>query len=135
MAIGTLLQTCRLGPIGSGFLCQPVPSVLYFVPSMTAATHGGIAAVYGMTLAAGLFEVTIARILQRTRKFFPPEIAGPLCCLPAFRPASSGCSTALGAGDFGSAPRPGDAERRTLHPGDHGGAQCVGRAIFASSAS
>jgi NCS2 family nucleobase:cation symporter-2 len=110
MAIGTLLQTCRLGPIGSGFLCQPVPSVLYFVPSMAAATHGGIAAVYGMTLAAGLFEVTIARILQRTRKFFPPEIAGLVVLLAGISTGIIGLRTALGAGDFGSAPRPGDAD-------------------------
>ncbi|HSW32893.1 MAG TPA: hypothetical protein VLH36_04685, partial [Steroidobacteraceae bacterium] len=49
LSIGTLLQAIPIGPVGSGFLCQPIPSVVYFVPSLVAAKHGGLAAVFGMT--------------------------------------------------------------------------------------
>lgn len=49
LAIATILQVVRLGNVGSGYLCQPDPSVLYFVPSLVAVRHGGLPAVFGMT--------------------------------------------------------------------------------------
>ena len=76
LAIGTILQAIPLGPVGSGYLCQPVSSIIYFVPSLVAAKHGGLPAVFGMTIAAGLFEVALAPALRRLRALFPPEIAG-----------------------------------------------------------
>jgi len=76
IAAGTLLQ-CRAGRrIGSGYLCYPVPTVIYLVPALAIANAGGLPLVFGMTLAAGLFEVLLARGLVRLRVFFPPEIAG-----------------------------------------------------------
>lgn len=75
LAIGTLLQAIPVGPVGSGFLCQPIPSVVYFVPSLVAAKHGGLA-VLGMSIIAGVVEVGLARLLPRLRALFPTEIAG-----------------------------------------------------------
>ena len=43
LALGAVLQALPRGPIGSGFLCQPVPTAAYLVPSMLAAREGGLA--------------------------------------------------------------------------------------------
>jgi NCS2 family nucleobase:cation symporter-2 len=76
MAIGTLLQDFRWGPVGSGYLCQPIPSVVYLVPSLLAAKAGGLPLVFGMTILAGFFELALSRVLRRMRPIFPPEIVG-----------------------------------------------------------
>jgi NCS2 family nucleobase:cation symporter-2 len=76
MAIGTILQDFRFGPVGSGYLCQPIPSVVYLLPSLLAARTGGLEVVFGMTIAAGLLEMAMSRVLRRLRPIFPPEIVG-----------------------------------------------------------
>lgn len=98
LAIGTLLQAIPVGPIGSGYLCQPIPSVVYFVPSLVAAKHGGLAAVFGMTIMAGLVEVGLARLLPRLRAVFPAEIAGLVVMLVGIATGVVGLRTALGGG-------------------------------------
>ena len=98
LAIGTLLQAVPLGPVGSGYLCQPVSSVLYFVPSLVVAKHGGLQAVFGMTIAAGLLEIALARALNRLRPLFPAEIAGLVVLLVGIATGVVGLRTALGAG-------------------------------------
>lgn len=97
LAVGTLLQAMRLGPIGSGYLCQPIPSVVYFVPSLVAAKHGGLHAVFGMTIAAGALEIALARAISRLRAFFPAEIAGLVVLLVGVATGVVGLRTALGA--------------------------------------
>jgi hypothetical protein len=92
------------GPVGSGFLCQPIPSVVYFVPSLLAAKHGGLPAVFGMTIAAGVFEVALARALPRLRALFPPEIAGLVVLLAGIATGVVGLRTALGAAGHTAAP-------------------------------
>ena len=76
MAVGTILQVIPIGPFGSGYLCQPIPSIVYLVPSLLAAKQGGLALVFGMTIAAGVVEIVLSRILRRLRPVFPPEIIG-----------------------------------------------------------
>ena len=58
IAVGfmTILQSLRLGPVGSGYLCPPVVSAIYLPSSLAAASAFGIAAVCGMTIFAGLCE-------------------------------------------------------------------------------
>src|SRR5258706_12189161 len=65
MAVGTILQVIPMGPFGSGYLCQPIPSIVYFIPSLDAARHGGLALVFGMTGAAGPFQGRRFRVLPR----------------------------------------------------------------------
>jgi NCS2 family nucleobase:cation symporter-2 len=104
LAAGTLLQAVRLGPVGSGFLCQPIPSVVYFVPSLVAAKHGGLHAVFGMTIAAGALEIVLARAISRLRAFFPAEIAGLVVLLVGVATGVVGLRTALGAGQLAGPP-------------------------------
>jgi xanthine permease XanP len=104
LAIGTILQAIPLGPVGSGYLCQPVSSIIYFVPSLVAAKHGGLPAVFGMTIAAGLFEVALAPALRRLRALFPPEIAGLVVLLVGIATGVVGLRTALGVGEDSGGP-------------------------------
>lgn len=104
LAIAAVPQAIPMGPVGSGYLCRPTPSVLYFVPSLVVAKHGGLPAVFGMTIAAGLFEVALARILARMRVLFPPEIAGLVVLWAGVSVGIVGLRTALGAGEQAAAP-------------------------------
>lgn len=104
LAIGTILQVIGIGPIGSGFLCQPTPAVVYLVPSLVAVKQGGLALVFGMTIAAGLFEVALARALPRLRALFPPEIAGVVVLLVGLTTGMVGLRMALGAAERAGAP-------------------------------
>ena len=104
LAIGTLLRAFSSGPIGSGFLCQPIASVVYFVPSMVAVKHGGLSAVFGMTIVAGLREIGLARVLSRLRAIFPAEIAGLVVLLVGIASGIVGLRTALAGADVSAVP-------------------------------
>lgn len=104
LAVATILQAIPFGPVGSGYLCQPIPSIVYFVPSMVAAQHGGLAAVFGMTVLAGLLQVALARALRRLRAVFPPEIAGLVVLLVGIATGVVGLRTALAGSGPASAP-------------------------------
>ncbi|MDM0035570.1 solute carrier family 23 protein [Variovorax sp. J22P271] len=104
LAVATLLQVITIGPIGSGFLCQPTSSVVYIVPSLVAARSGNLAAVFGMTMLAGLFEVALARVLPRLRPVFTPEITGLVVLLTGVSVGVVGLRTALGGGPAATDP-------------------------------
>jgi xanthine permease XanP len=108
LALGTLMQSFVTGPIGSGFLCQPIASVLYFVPSLVAVKHGGLAAVFGMTILAGLLEVGVARALGRLRAILPAEIAGLVVLLAGIATGIVGLRTAMGGAGGADPARPAD---------------------------
>lgn len=96
MAVGTVLQVITVGPIGSGYLCQPSPSVVYLVPSLIAVRGGELSALFGMTILAGLFEMALARVLPRLRPLFTPEITGLVVLLSGISVGVVGLRTALG---------------------------------------
>lgn len=76
MAVATLLQARRFGPIGSGFLAPHITSAIYLAPSLLAARLGGLGLVFGMTIVTGLVAIALAPLLRRFRKLFPPEVSG-----------------------------------------------------------
>ncbi|MDM0014586.1 solute carrier family 23 protein [Variovorax sp. J22P168] len=108
LAIGTVLQVVRIGPIGSGFLCQPTSSVVYMVPSLVAAHAGVLSAVFGMTILAGLFEMALSRVLPRLRALFTPEITGLVVLLAGISVGVVGLRTALDPLHTGNAPAEAD---------------------------
>ena len=61
IAVGflTILQSLRLGWVGSGYLCPPVVSAIYLPSSMAAASFG-FPVVCGMVMFAGGCEVLVA---------------------------------------------------------------------------
>ena len=72
----TLLQSSRVGPLGSGYMCPMTFSVTYLSPSLLAAKMGGLPLVFGMTIFSGILETALAPLLNRLRSIFPPEISG-----------------------------------------------------------
>ena len=76
LAISTVLQSMRKGPVGSGYLAPPVFSAIYIGAAVLAAAAGGLPAVFGMTMFAGLVEIGLAPLLRKLRALFPPAISG-----------------------------------------------------------
>jgi NCS2 family nucleobase:cation symporter-2 len=76
LAVSTILQALWKGPVGSGYLAVPVFSAIYLAPALLAAHTGGLPAVFGMTMFAGLVEIVLSRSLGRLRALFPPAISG-----------------------------------------------------------
>lgn len=101
-AAGTILQAIRRGPIGSGFLAAPVFSAIYLGPSLLAADHFGLGAVFGMTIFAGLVEIIISRFLNRLRVFFPPAISGFIVAIVGIQLGLVGVDHVLDVSNFGS---------------------------------
>lgn len=76
VAFLTVLQSLRLGPIGSGYLCPPVVSAIYLPSAMLAASAFGFPVVCGMVIFAGGCEVAVGGLLNSLRKFFPAVVSG-----------------------------------------------------------
>ena len=76
VAFMTVLQSLRLGAVGSGYLCPPVVSAIYLPSSLAVASSFGVAGVLGMTVFAGICETAIASLVNWTRKLFPPVVSG-----------------------------------------------------------
>jgi len=76
IALATLLQAHRLGPVGSGYLAPPVVSAIYFASALNAAHRAGLALVCGMVAFAGVIEMIFAWALPRMRRVFPPVVSG-----------------------------------------------------------
>jgi NCS2 family nucleobase:cation symporter-2 len=74
--VSTMLQSLRDPRLGSGWLVAMNPSSTYVPGIMAAAPLGGMALIQTMTIAAGLAEACLARIMPRLRPYFPPEISG-----------------------------------------------------------
>jgi NCS2 family nucleobase:cation symporter-2 len=76
VAVLTILQSLRLGPIGSGHLCPPVVSAIYLPSAISAASTFGFPVVCGMVMFAGACEAVVGRMVDSLRKLFPAVVAG-----------------------------------------------------------
>ncbi len=94
--IGTILQACRWGVLGSGYLCPNLCGPNFFGVSMGAAWLGGLPLMRGMTIAAGLVEAVFARMIHRLRFLFPPEITGLVVLMVAVGVIPLGVSKCFG---------------------------------------
>lgn len=107
MAIGTLMQISRAGPVGSGFLAPSITSAIFLGPSLLAARIGGLGLVFGMTIFAGVVALFMAEMLGRFRKLFPPEVSGVVVLMVGLSMVPVALSNFIGAGgeDTVSEPR------------------------------
>jgi xanthine permease XanP len=94
--LGTILQTIRWGPLGSGFLCPNICGPNFFTASMEAAWLGGLPLLRGMIIAAGLVEAVFAGAVRRLRFLFPPEITGLVVLMVAVGVIPLGASKCFG---------------------------------------
>ena len=76
LGIGTLLQCWGRWGIGSGFLLPSVYTAIFLPPAIAAAHAGGLGAVAGLTMVAGITSIVLSRVIQRIRVFLPAEVVG-----------------------------------------------------------
>ena len=96
LGAGTFLQVLRLGPVGSGFMCPATFTATYLGPSLLAVKAGGLPLLFGMTIFAGLLEMTLAPFLNRLRSVFPPEISGVVIFVIGLSAGIAGLRAMLG---------------------------------------
>jgi xanthine permease XanP len=75
-ALGTFLQTTRIGPVGSGLLSVTGTSFAFLQPLIQAGQVGGLALMFGMSLAAAPVTLVLAPFLPRLRRVFSPLVCG-----------------------------------------------------------
>ncbi len=107
MAVATVLQVLRRGPIGSGFLAPYITSAIYLGPSLLAARTGGLGLVFGMTILAGVVSIGISQLFRQFRKLFPPEVSGVVVLMVGLSmvPVALTRFIGIGGGDGTSEPR------------------------------
>ncbi|MFG1269025.1 solute carrier family 23 protein [Xanthobacter sp. DSM 14520] len=81
MGLSTLFQSWGgrlpgLPRVGSGFLLPAVFTAAYLPAALLTAKTGGLPAVAGLTIAAGLTQITLSRFISRLRPYLPIEIVG-----------------------------------------------------------
>ena len=81
LALATLLQSLRRGPIGCGLLLPALSSGLHLAPSLLAIKAGGLPLVAGMTLFGGLSEAVFSYLLRWLRPVFTSAITGMILFL------------------------------------------------------
>jgi xanthine permease XanP len=101
-AVGAFAQAYRGRLFGSGYLAPPVFSAVYIGPALLAAEAGGLPAVAGMTIFAGVTEAILSRLLVRLRVVFQPAIAGFTVLVVGFQLGLVGITKALDIGEEGS---------------------------------
>lgn len=76
LGVSTLLKTLKTGNFGLGLLLPSCFTLLYLPGALVAAHTGGIGAVAGMTICAGVVETLMARYVRQMRFLLPPEVIG-----------------------------------------------------------
>lgn len=80
-ALGTLLQTTRPGPVGSGLLSVTGTSFSFLQPLVAAGQAGGLALMFGLSLAAAPVQLALAPFLPKLRRVFTPLVSGVVVLL------------------------------------------------------
>ena len=94
--IGTILQSIKKGPVGSGYLCPNLCGPSYLSVSVQTVWLGGLPLLHGMTMVAGIFEVVLSRFIHKLKKVFPSEITGLVVIMVAVSLIPLGASKFVG---------------------------------------
>ncbi|MGE0664924.1 MAG: uracil-xanthine permease family protein [Sphingomonadales bacterium] len=103
MGIGTLIQAYGRRGIGSGHLLLGHGTILYVPFAVAAAQSGGLGAVAGLTIVAGLTEMALSRCIRQLRAWISPEIIGVVITLLGIMLGVLGLKLMIGAGPGGAA--------------------------------
>ncbi|HEY9249633.1 MAG TPA: solute carrier family 23 protein, partial [Rariglobus sp.] len=80
-AFGTLLQTTRPGPVGSGLLSVTGTSFSFLQPLVLAGQAGGFALMFGMSLVTAPVQLVLAPFLPKLHRVFTPLVSGVVVLL------------------------------------------------------
>ena len=90
LAVATLLQVRRWGPVGSGLLVLPI-AASNFVPGCVIALHeGGLPMMAGLLLIAGAVEIVLSRFFRTLRGLLPAELSGLVVLVTGLGVAQAG---------------------------------------------
>ncbi|MBQ2337431.1 MAG: purine/pyrimidine permease, partial [Victivallales bacterium] len=81
--ITTCLQCGKLPFIGSGYLLMMGSSSMFIAPSIMAGKMGGLAMVFGMTMAMAPVEIILSPFARHLKKIAPPIVIGVIVTLLA----------------------------------------------------
>ena len=81
--ISTCLQCGKLPFIGSGYLLMMGSSSMFIAPSIMAGKMGGLAMVFGMTMAMAPVEIILSPFARHLKKIAPPIVIGVIVTLLA----------------------------------------------------
>lgn len=106
--VSTFIQCRRIGPVGTGLLCIQGTSFSFIGPIIAAGATGGLAAVFGATIAASFVEMFISRVIRYLQKIITPLVSGIVVTLIGMSlikvgiTACGGGEAAKAAGTFGT---------------------------------
>ena len=106
--ISTFIQCKRVGPVGCGLLCVQGTSYSFIGPIISAGMTGGLASIFGATIAASTVEMFVSTIIRRARKVITPLVSGIVVTLIGLSlikvgiTACGGGARALEDGSFGN---------------------------------
>lgn len=106
--VSTFIQCRRIGPLGTGLLCIQGTSFSFIGPIIAAGATGGLAAVFGATIAASFVEMFISRVIRYLQKIITPLVSGIVVTLIGMSlikvgiTACGGGEAAKAAGTFGT---------------------------------
>ena len=80
-AVGTFFQTGRYGLVGSGLLSVTGTSFAFLGPLIQAGQAGGLALMFGMSLAAAPVQLIFAPFLPKLKNLFAPIVSGVVVLL------------------------------------------------------
>ena len=97
--IGTILQSLKRGPVGSGYLCPNLVGPAFMPASVLAAKTGGLSLVFGMIIVAGLFQAVLSRFVHKLRAVLPPEVTGVIVAMVGVSLVPVGVANLAGIGE------------------------------------
>lgn len=106
--VATFIQCRRLGGIGCGLLCIQGTSFSFIGPIISAGFDGGLATIFGATVAGSFVEMFVSRTLKYARRVITPLVSGVVVTLIGMSlikvgiTACGGGEAAKAAGTFGS---------------------------------
>ena len=96
--VATFIQCRRLGGIGCGLLCIQGTSFSFIGPIISAGFDGGLATIFGATVAGSFVEMFVSRILKYARRVITPLVSGVVVTLIGMSLIKVGI-TACGGGE------------------------------------
>ncbi|MCG8543976.1 MAG: xanthine permease, partial [Alphaproteobacteria bacterium] len=95
--IGTILQSLKHGPVGSGYLCPNTIGAPFIPASVLAAKSGGLSMVFGLICITGVFQAVLSRFVHKLRAVLPPEVTGVIVSMVGISLVPVGVSNLAGA--------------------------------------
>lgn len=96
--IATLLQTLGVWKYGVRYPIVMASTFTAITPAILIGKHGGLPAVFGSTLVAGLLTVVIAPLFSKALRFFPPIVTGTVIAIIGFSLLPSTATLIMGSG-------------------------------------